>query len=201
MAIGDRADFGELRVIGQLANSYIVCEGPHGLLLVDQHAAHERILFEQLAQKAAAAGPRSQALLMPETVELGFREAAALEPMLERLSQLGLSIEPFGGNTLVVKAVPAAMAERDVRPLVTELAEQMVLLGSDAGLGQALDACRMVVACHGAIRAHQRLDERQMSALLGQLDACENPSHCPHGRPTWVRWELAELERMFKRTL
>jgi len=200
-AIGNGAGFAELRVIGQLANSYIVCEGPEGLLLVDQHAAHERILFEQLAKKAASAGSRSQKLLLPETVELDFREAAALEPQLERLNRMGLSIEPFGGNAYVVRAVPAALAGRDIRPLVAELAEKMVQLGGAADIEQALDACRMVIACHGAIRARQRLDERQMSGLLDQLDACENPSHCPHGRPTWVRWGMGELEKMFKRTL
>ena len=191
--------FSELRLIGQLANTYIVCEGPSGLLLIDQHAAHERILFEQLSKRDAASGAKSQKLLVPETVELDFSEAAALTPILPKLDELGLQIEPFGGNTFVVRALPAPLAERDSAKLVKELAEQAVHLGDAAQLATFLDACRMIVACHDAIRAHQRLDDSHMEAMLRQLDGCENPSHCPHGRPTWVRWEMAELEKMFKR--
>ena len=191
--------FGGMRLIGQLANTYIVCEGPSGLMLVDQHAAHERILFEQLSRQGARAGAKSQNLLVPETVEVDFREAAALAAILPKLDELGLQIEPFGGNTFVVRALPAALADRDARRIVNELAEQAVELGNTAHLTTFLDACRMVAACHGAIRARQRLDEKQMQALLRQLDACENPAHCPHGRPIWVCWDMSELEKMFKR--
>jgi DNA mismatch repair protein MutL len=191
--------FGEMRLIGQLANTYIVCEGPSGLLLIDQHAAHERILFEQLSRQESASGVTSQKLLVPETVELDFGEAAALTPILPKLDRLGFEIEPFGGNTFVVRAMPAPLAERDARKIVKDLAEQAAQLGNAAQLTTFLDACRMVVACHEAIRAHQRLDDQHMQALLRQLDHCENPSHCPHGRPTWVRWEMSDLEKMFKR--
>ena len=191
--------FSDLRLIGQLANTYLVCEDPSGLLLIDQHAAHERILFEQLSRRDQKSGAKSQRLLVPETVELDFSEAAALKSLLPKLDQLGLQIEPFGGNTFVVRTLPAPLADKDSGKIVRELAEQAVQLGTDSELVTYLDACRMVVACHDAIRAHQRLDDHHMRILLRQLDDCENPSHCPHGRPTWVRIDQAELQKRFKR--
>jgi DNA mismatch repair protein MutL len=192
--------FEDLRVVGQIHDTYLVCEAEGGLVLIDQHAAHERILFEALSRAAAAEKPASQKLLLPETLELGYRESHALKAVLPDLNALGLEIEPFGGNTFVVKAVPALLDEGEVKPLVVEIAESLASEeGPSEGLESALDRCRMLMACHGALRAHQRMDERQMTDLLKRLDGCENPSHCPHGRPTWIRWELAELEKKFKR--
>jgi len=191
--------FGDMRVIGQLHGTYIVCEADAGLILIDQHAAHERILFEQFSARSAEQKPPVQRLLVPETIDLGFREAGVLTNILADLKDLGLEIEPFGGNTFVVKAVPVLLAEREVKPLIIEIVEKMVEVGAAPGLSEALDKCRMVMACHGAIRANQALSEPQIRGLLKQLDDCHNPSHCPHGRPTWLRWELKSLEKSFKR--
>jgi DNA mismatch repair protein MutL len=194
--------FAGLRVLGQLHQTYIVCEADDGLILVDQHAAHERVLYDQLTRagetSAAAAG---QVLLVPETVELRAREAEALERLLPHLRALGLEVEPFGGGTVAVKAVPGCLSGREVRPLLVEIAEAAA--GSDAPgpPGAALDFCRQRAACHGAIRAHQALTREQMERLLRQLDACANLSHCPHGRPTWLKWDTATIERSFRRTL
>ena len=188
-----------MRIIGQLHNTYIVCEADAGLILIDQHAAHERILFEALSSRAAGTKPAAQRLLVPETIELGFREGGVLEKLLNELAEIGLEIEPFGGNTFVVKAVPTLLAGREVKPLVLEIVEKIVEIGSGPALSEMLDQCRMVMACHGAIRANQALTEKQIKGLLLQLDDCQNPSHCPHGRPTWLRWELRELEKSFKR--
>ncbi len=192
--------FSSLRVIGQLHNTYIVCESAEGLILIDQHAAHERIFFEDLkARRAGRSGQRSQQLLIPETVELGFREAQILEGLLPRLAAVGLEIEPFGGNTFAVKAVPAMLASADIRTLITEVVEKMAETGLAPDVEAALDDCLVVIACHGAIRAHQALSAAQIQALLAQLDACDNPSHCPHGRPTWIQWSVRFLEKSFKR--
>jgi len=192
--------FSSLRVIGQLHNTYIVCESAEGLILIDQHAAHERIFFEDLkARRAGRSGQRSQKLLIPETVELGFREAQILEGLLPRLAALGLEIEPFGGNTFAVKAVPAMLASGDIRTLITELVEKMAETGLAPDVEAALDDCLVVIACHGAIRAHQALSAAQIQPLLTQLDACDNPSHCPHGRPTWIQWSVRFIEKSFKR--
>jgi DNA mismatch repair protein MutL len=196
-AIWEKRGFAGLRVIGQLHNTYILCEAEDGLVLIDQHAAHERVLYEQLGRGGKMA---SQALLVPETVDLGFREAQVLETLLPALREVGLEAEPFGGNTVVVKSVPAVLSGRELRPLIVEIAEAAAAAGA-AGTFDALDRCRQIAACHGAIRARQALSIEQMQALLRQMDECTNLSHCPHGRPTWLRYDAGVIERAFKRTL
>ena len=195
--IWEKRGFAGLRVIGQLHNTYILCEAEDGLVLIDQHAAHERVLYEQLGRGGKMA---SQALLVPETVDLGFREAQALETLLPALREVGLDAEPFGGNTVVVKSVPAMLAGRELRPLIVEIAEAAAAAGTAGGF-DALDRCRQIAACHGAIRARQPLGIEQMQALLRQMDECTNLSHCPHGRPTWLRYDAGVIERAFKRTV
>ena len=195
----DRKGFSALRVVGQLHNTYIVCESDAGLVLIDQHAAHERIFFEKLQQSHSDRPAAAQKLLVPETLELNFREAEILEQTLADLKSLGLEIEPFGHNTFVIKAVPALLSGQDPKPMVREIVEKMAGGGSAAGLQEALDDCRMVMACHAAIRANQPLTTEQIDGLLNALDQCANPSHCPHGRPTWIRWDLTTLEKSFKR--
>ncbi len=197
----DTKGFSALRVVGQLHNTYIVCESDAGLVLIDHHAAHERVLYEQLRRRAADQPSVAQKLVVPETLELNFREAEILGQMMADLKTLGLEIEPFGKNTFVVKAVPLLLAGRDVRPLIYEIVEKTAAAGGSAGLKEVLDECRRVMACHGAMRANQTLDGQQIRKLLEQLDDCENPSHCPHGRPTWVRWDLDALEKSFKRVV
>ena len=197
--VWSKKQFSDMRTIGQFSNSYIVCEAEEGLILIDQHAAHERILFEKFSTQSAKTKQSTQRLLVPETIELGYREAGVLETILPDLKELGLEVEPFGGNTYVVKSVPSLLADREIKPLIIEIVEKIVEIGSAQGLTGALDKCRMVLACHGAIRANQALSETQIKALLEQLDECHNPSHCPHGRPTWIRWELRALEKLFKR--
>jgi DNA mismatch repair protein MutL len=194
-----RKGFSALRVIGQLHNTYIVCESDAGLVLIDQHAAHERIFFEKLKQSRGDRPSAVQKLLVAETLELNFREAEMLEQTLADLKTLGLEIEPFGKNTFVIKSVPAMLSDQDPKPIVREIVEKKAGGGSATDLQEALDDCRMVMACHAAIRANQQLNAEQIKGLLAELDQCENPSHCPHGRPTWVRWDLQILEKSFKR--
>ena len=191
--------FGDLRIIGQLHNTYILCESVDGLVLIDQHAAHERILYEQLKKRSSASTMAAQKLVVPETIDFGYREAQILEKLIPDLKELGLEIEPFGGSTFVVKAVPALLADRDSRPLVIEIVEKMAQIGFAPGLDKAIDECLLLMACHGTIRANQQLADQQIKALLNQLDECDNPSHCPHGRPTWIRWSFKTLEKSFKR--
>jgi len=190
---------GDLRIIGQLHNTYILCESDEGLVLIDQHAAHERILFEQLKKRSSASTKESQKLLMPEVMDLGYKEAGLLEKLIPDLQKLGLEIEPFGGNTFVVKSIPAILEGREIKPIITEIVEKMVETGFTPGLEKTIHECLMLMACHGAIRANQPLSDKQMKALLSQLDKCENPSKCPHGRPTWIRWTKYFLEKSFKR--
>jgi DNA mismatch repair protein MutL len=169
------------------------------LILIDQHAAHERVLYEQLKRRTESVGRASQRLLVPETLELGYREAGLLEKLLADFQQLGLEIEPFGGNTFVVKAVPEMLTGREIKPLILDIVDRLADSGFAPGMETAIDACYQLMACHGAIRAHQMLTEKQIQGLLAQMDTCNNPSHCPHGRPTWVHWTVRELEKAFNR--
>ena len=168
-------------------------------MLIDQHAAHERIVFEQLKRQSSAHRPAAQRLLLPETIDLGFRETQILEKLAPELDRFGLEIEPFGGNTFVVKAVPTLLDSSGISGMVTQLVEKTAEIGVGAELETILDECLMVMACHHAIRAHQRLTETQIKAMLEQLDGCDNPSHCPHGRPIWIQWPLKDLEKHFQR--
>ncbi|WP_319406295.1 DNA mismatch repair endonuclease MutL [uncultured Desulfosarcina sp.] len=191
--------FADLTFIGQYKGTYIICEAHDGLMLIDQHAAHERIVFEQLKRQSNARRPAAQRLLLPETIDLGFREAQILEKLAPELDRYGLEIEPFGGNTFVVKAVPTLLNSGGIPGLVTQLVEKAAEIGAGAEMETMMDECLMVMACHNAIRAHQQLTEMQIRAMLEQLDACDNPSHCPHGRPIWIRWTVKDLEKQFQR--
>ncbi len=191
--------FADLTVIGQYKGTYILCESPNGLILIDQHAAHERIVFEQLKNQSERKRPASQRLLLPETIDLGFREAQILEKLCPELDHYGLEIEPFGGNTFVVKALPTLLDSGDVPDLVSRIVEKTAEIGVNEKMDTILDGCLMVMACHNAIRAHQQLTQAQITAMLQQLDDCDNPSHCPHGRPIWIQWTTKELEKQFQR--
>jgi DNA mismatch repair protein MutL len=192
--------FSALEPIGQLHGTYLLCRSETGLVIIDQHAAHERVYYEALRRRLAEHGPApAQVLLVPETVELGFREAEALERLASGLAACGLEIEPFGGTTFVVKTIPSFVSGGRLAKLLRAIAEDAVETGFGEGLAAALDSSLKLVACHGAIRGHQRLSEAEIKALLQQLDACENPSFCPHGRPTWIQFSLRELEKRFGR--
>jgi DNA mismatch repair protein MutL len=195
----EKRGFAGMRVIGQLRDTYIVCEAEDGLVLIDQHAAHERVLYEQLSSRAESLRAASQGLLVPETVDLGRREALALEALMPQLRELGFEVEPFGGGTVVVKSIPGFLTGREVRPLLVEIAESAMSSEVPARPQEALDFCRQRAACHGAIRAGQALTSEQIQTLLRQLDSCGNLSHCPHGRPTWIKWETGMIERSFRR--
>jgi DNA mismatch repair protein MutL len=194
--------FSGLRVIGQFRDTYILCESREkALILIDQHAAHERIRYEALCREGQDRPGESQRLLIPETVELGFDGARVLQGLLSDLDRLGIEIAPFGGNAFVITAAPSLLTGKPISPLILEIVEKTSQLGVSSGTDKTLDQLRKLMACHSAIRAKQRLADREIQALLEQLDHCEDPSHCPHGRPTWIRWELTEIEKSFRRIL
>jgi len=198
--IWELARFRDLRVIGQYQDIYIMCESRQDLILIDQHAAHERILYEKLSGYAKSQ-IESQGLLLPETIELNFREATVLEKMLPQLLELGFEIEPFGGQTYVIKSMPALLDSQDIKTLLFEIVEKKLEHQSDHMAETVLDDCIKLMACHGAIRANQRLNSEQIRTMLRQLDACSNPSNCPHGRPTWIKLSKGFFEKAFKRVL
>lgn len=189
---------GRLVVIGQFASSYILCQSVDGLLVVDQHAAHERVLFERFKAQITSGGVEVQNLLIPETFELSHSESEILAKILPDLAETGLVVEQFSGRTFVIRAVPAVLAKHRISQLVTQIVEKVAGASSEV-FSDALEDCLILMACHGAIRANQELSSPEMSSLLVQLEECERPSQCPHGRPTWLLWTLFDLERGFKR--
>ena len=194
----DQTHFSNLKIIGQYQDIYIVCESGQDLIVLDQHAAHERILYEKLKQHQNKK-TESQGLLIPETIDLNYREAGVLNKFLPQLSALGFEIEPFGGDTFAIKSVPAALGEREIKTLVLEIVEKWIEDGSVEVAEKAIDDSIKLMACHGAIRANQRLTDREIKTMLAQLDTCENPSNCPHGRPTWIKLDKTFFEKAFKR--
>lgn len=185
-----------LRVLGQLAQMYIIAEGPDGLYLIDQHAAHERVMYDQLMAQKAAAQVAVQQLLQPMPVELTPLQMSTLEEALEELAALGFEIDPFGEDTCLVRAVPAAIAGEDIP---TVLRDTLNELGQDPPPPVQGHRVTAVVACHGAVRAGKTLTHEEMRALVEQLEQSAFPRTCPHGRPTVLHLSMGLLAREFGR--
>jgi len=192
--------FSSLRIIGQYRNSYIVCQDGNDLVLVDQHAAHERIGFERLRKQFLVGSIERQALLFPVVIELDFREADQFAGQLDKLDRLGFDIEHFGGRSFVLKGVPRFLDETCAEQLVRDIAAETTLIGKSVLAEGSLDKVFILMACHGVIRANQALSMPEMSALLKELDAVDFSAHCPHGRPVMVRQSLSDVDKMFKRS-
>ncbi|MFH2047266.1 MAG: DNA mismatch repair endonuclease MutL [Pseudomonadota bacterium] len=197
----EKKQFKDLRVLGQLHETYIICESAEGLFLIDQHAAHERILYEQIQKSADSFRYSVQILLVPEVIEFGYRETTVFEKLLPDFQKAGFEVEPFGGNAFAVKSVPAFIADKDAKIIIIETVEKLIETGFAPGVEKTSDELIKLIACHGAIRASQNLSDKETRALLDQLDDCKMPSYCPHGRPTWIKFSIKELEKFFKRTV
>jgi len=188
-------------VLGQVLGTYIVAEKDNNLVLIDQHAAHERIVYETLKRRHEILGVQSQDLLVPEVLDVTHREADLLTGILEDLSGLGLRIEPFGGTTFVIKAIPSLLEEKELKPLVLEIIE-ILMEEKDLSIKEKwLDSCLISMACHRAIRANQSMNILEMEQLLEDLEKCDNPMHCPHGRPILVSFDSFQLQKLFKRVV
>ncbi|MCX9146175.1 DNA mismatch repair endonuclease MutL [Erythrobacter sp. WG] len=190
---------------GQVANTYIVAEAADGLVLVDQHAAHERLVLERLRAAGAEEGVRrSQALLVPDVVEMDEVECDRLEEAAEGLARYGLVIERFGPAALLVRAVPAAIAQADTGKLLRDLADDIAKHGKqeDSGallLAERLELVLATMACHGSVRAGRTLSVAEMNALLREMEATPRSGQCNHGRPTWVKLSMEDVEKLFGR--
>lgn len=189
----------ELRLIGQLAESYLLCQSEEGLIIIDQHAAHERVLFESLKSRLQKGGIDSQQLLFPITLELARSEKDVLSGHLADFAALGMEIVPFGGETFVIRATPAILASRDIKKLVESALAIMASAGSSFLDERLLNDILALMACHAAIKAGQPLTAEEMESLLQQLNSCPVSSNCPHGRPIRQLYTYYELEKGFKR--
>jgi len=185
-----------LRVLGQLANTYIIAEGPDGLYLIDQHAAHERILYDRISAQWAQKEVEVQGLLQPITIELSPREGETLKASKELLAEFGFDIEPFGNRSYVIRAIPALMARANIIEIISALLDG---LASKESPNPWEEKIAQSLACHGAIRAGQQLSNEEMRELIKQLEQTKQPRTCPHGRPTMIHLSAHQLEREFGR--
>ena len=186
-----------LRVLGQVQNTYVVAEGPDGMYLIDQHAAHERVMFERTVARAAEGSPDVQSLLEPTVVELDDVAFELVTSQSEVISGMGFVLEPFGGTSVVVRAVPALLVDMDHQTALTDVLD---LMEDGGGFETWEERAAYSIACHGAIRAGKVMTHEEMQELVRQLEACAQPNSCPHGRPTMIHMSSGQLEREFGRT-
>ncbi len=183
----------------QLFDTYIVAETAQGMVIVDQHAAHERLVFERIRAALDAGGVARQILLIPEVVELDSAAAEALCAHGEELAALGLLVEPFGDGAVVVRETPALLGEVAVEGLIRDLADEIAGLGQGLALSERLETVCATMACHSSVRAGRRLNAAEMNALLREMEATPNAAQCGHGRPTVVHLDRADIEKLFGR--
>ncbi|MCM0018836.1 MAG: DNA mismatch repair endonuclease MutL [Tagaea sp.] len=183
----------------QVHETYIVAQTADGIVIVDQHAAHERLVYERMKAALDAGGVKRQALLIPEIVELGEKESAALLARAGDLAELGLTVESFGPGAVAVRETPALLGEVDVKGLLRDLADEIVEHGAALSLKERLGEVCGTMACHGSVRAGRRLSGPEMDALLRQMEATPHSGQCNHGRPTYVELKLSDIEKLFGR--
>jgi DNA mismatch repair protein MutL len=183
----------------QLHETYIVAQTRDGVVIVDQHAAHERIVYERMKEGMAAGGVPRQALLMPQVVELDPAEAERVVARADELADLGLVLESFGPGAVLVRETPAALGDADADGLVRDICDDLAEHGAALALKERLEHVAGTMACHGSVRAGRRLSAPEMNALLRQMEATPHSGQCNHGRPTYVELKLADIERLFGR--
>jgi DNA mismatch repair protein MutL len=184
---------------GQVARTYIVAEAEDGLVLVDQHAAHERLVLERMRRAMQGGGVASQALLLPEVVELDEPGCDRLEARIAELAQFGLELERFGPRAMLVRATPAVLGQGDVHGLITDLADELASFDEALSLKERLDHVASTMACHGSVRAGRILSVAEMNALLREMEVTPHSGQCNHGRPTWVKLAHGDIEKLFGR--
>ncbi|MEE8435424.1 MAG: DNA mismatch repair endonuclease MutL [bacterium] len=189
----------DISVLSQFHATYILAQRRDSLVLVDQHAAHERILFENIRLQYYDKTPLSETYLIPLTLELSTQNALLLEQYLPQWNQLGFEIEPFGRNAFQVRQVPGLLSGKDIEALVLEVLDELALFGKSGRLEEAINGIMERIACHSAIRAGMQMSREEMEALLSQLKGMDVNLYCPHGRPVWIEITLPELEKRFKR--
>lgn len=185
--------------LAQLHDSYIIAQSKEGMALIDQHAAHERVLFEKLQDQFSQGNIHIQNLLIPAQIELGPAQGALLAEYLPELSEMGFLVEDFGAGTFVIKAVPSLLIGADYKKMLLDVLDEVTVHGKSGTVSALRDEMLSVMACHPAIKIHRHLDQKEMETLLTNLFRCRMPHTCPHGRPTVLRFSMDEIRKMFKR--
>lgn len=184
----------------QVHENYVIAQTATGIVIVDQHAAHERLVYERLKRQRAETGIAAQALLIPEIVDLSAGDAARLLEIADDLAQLGLTIEPFGGSAIAVRETPALLGRIDAAALIRDILDELADLDHSTRLSQRIDAVLSRMACHGSVRSGRQMRVEEMNALLREMEATPLSGQCNHGRPTYVELKLSDIERLFGRT-
>ncbi len=185
---------------GQVHENYIIAQTADGMVIVDQHAAHERLVYEKLKRQMAENGVAAQALLIPEIVELSESDCARLMAVADDLTRLGLTLEPFGGGAIAVRETPAILGEVDARAMILDILDELADQGESQTVQARIEAILSRVACHGSVRSGRRMRAEEMNALLREMEATPHSGQCNHGRPTYVELKLADIERLFGRS-
>jgi DNA mismatch repair protein MutL len=193
------AFFATLRYLGQLDRTYLVCEGDGELVLIDQHAAHERVEFQRLRDRSASHEVPVQRLLFPTTIEVEPAAAAIVADAADVLAAAGFEVEPFGGTSVAVKAVPAGLRHAEPTAVLRQLLAELAEVDGSRAVEAHLDHVLATIACHSVVRAGDVLDGHEAEALLRAMDGVDFRAHCPHGRPVLLRLPVAELARRFGR--
>lgn len=185
---------------GQVHENYIIAQTADGMVIVDQHAAHERLVYEKLKHQMAENGVAAQALLIPEIVELSDGDCARLLAVADDLTRLGLTLEPFGGGAIAVRETPAILGEVDARAMILDILDELADQGESQTVQARIEAILSRVACHGSVRSGRRMRAEEMNALLREMEATPHSGQCNHGRPTYVELKLSDIERLFGRS-
>ncbi|WP_022707903.1 DNA mismatch repair endonuclease MutL [Paracoccus zeaxanthinifaciens] len=184
----------------QIHENYIIAQTEDGMIVVDQHAAHERLVYERLKAQAAEHGIRSQALLIPEVIELSEGDAQRIMSIADELADLGLVLEPFGSGAVALREQPAMLTRLDAKALIRDILDDLADQGSSDRLRGRIDAVLSSMACHGSVRSGRRMSADEMNALLREMERTPRSGQCNHGRPTWVKLRLTDIERLFGRS-
>ena len=203
MVLPDKGEPGEVPPLGyaraQLHGIYVLAENAEGLVLVDMHAAHERITYERLKQSWQSHGIQSQPLLVPINVDVSEKEAAWVESGAELFAELGLEVDRTGIEAVRIRQVPVVLAQSDSEALLRDVLSDLMQHGSSTRIREAMNEVLSTMACHGSVRANRKLTIPEMNALLRDMEQTERSGQCNHGRPTWTQLTIDELDRLFQR--
>ena len=194
-----RGFFSSLTVIGQLHATYLLCQSDEGLIIIDQHAAHERVAFEKLRSQLHSGKVASQGLLLPETIDFSFGEAAAVREHREELSRLGFELEPFGGSTWLLKEVPCLLSGGGCVGTLRDIIEELRGVGRSRAFSDVAEEVLTTIACHSVVRGKRSLAPPEIDALFARMDEAGFAANCPHGRPVYKTLSLGEIAKLFKR--
>jgi DNA mismatch repair protein MutL len=197
--ISSKGDFGSLKILGQVGGTYLVCEGEEGVVVIDQHAAHERVVFMRLKKAFSQGTFQKEPLLVPEVIDFSPEKIALIQEQREFLGELGFEIEPFGGKSIVVKTVPTVLSQGEATRIFEGIVERLRLDLTVSEKDEKIEHILATLACHSAIRAHDRLSEPTIRSLLEEMDRTDFPYACPHGRPSVHKIPFSEVGKWFER--